>query len=562
MLTERFERAKREYEMAETVEEIKKMHRIFIEESMELLQPQGEGGNGYTRKSVEFDFDDEYLKRLKEVLEMRNRMRKELARIMREDPRLLRRYLDSQKNRQNNLRHNLYDLIENQRELNREVTAWSKVEDESREDLAGILLGRHVESVQDVSLAASALLERFNTWSPLEGTSQDDEVMQAAEQMQEIATTASELIASSDTYVALEMPSSEEASSDPNAAAKVAAEKEALLDKTDANAETLYDQLNAMEVLLRQLGLRSDRLDMATFATNRLVDTKKLIAQSSAWVRQLRQQREGNYHRSAEVAQYQIARETDTLVAKLAGVEQTLAGLMQRQDGRLPPEIAEMTRAMFAEFDENATPNQQAAIYALRRNRMTRAAERQDMALAALESAAEKYDEMIKRAIEELDKLPVQDPIASLLDDPTLDELLAELDQETPIEDLLGIPARQSNLRIVSDFLRPVGDNGVITGSYSRQLMNQMRERERLRRRQLDRAYRNAMERALDEAEGEDLVEEGELKLAGESSDWNVLLSQLGDDLRQGRDKAPPEKYRRAIEQYFREITRDANKDR
>jgi hypothetical protein len=33
------------------------------------------------------------------------------------------------------------------------------------------------------------------------------------------------------------------------------------------------------------------------------------------------------------------------------------------------------------------------------------------------------------------------------------------------------------------------------------------------------------------------------------------LVSELGNDLRQGRDKAPPEQYRRAIEQYFAQIS-------
>ena len=39
-------------------------------------------------------------------------------------------------------------------------------------------------------------------------------------------------------------------------------------------------------------------------------------------------------------------------------------------------------------------------------------------------------------------------------------------------------------------------------------------------------------------------------------SDWNKLVSHLGDDLKQGRDKAPPEQYRQAIEQYFAQISR------
>jgi hypothetical protein len=34
-------------------------------------------------------------------------------------------------------------------------------------------------------------------------------------------------------------------------------------------------------------------------------------------------------------------------------------------------------------------------------------------------------------------------------------------------------------------------------------------------------------------------------------------LSELKDDVGQGRDKAPPEQYRRAIEQYFAQISKE-----
>ena len=561
MLTERFEKAKREYALAESVEEIKKMHRIFVEESMALLKPPGEGGVGYNRKPVEFDFDEEYLKRLKEVIEMRNRMRKELARILREDPRLLRRFLDAQKNRLNNLRHDLYDLVDTQQELNREVSAWAKVDDSQRDELAKILLGRHIESSQDIALATADLMESFETWRPLRSTSQDAEFESIGALLEKIGTTAREITFNAEEYVTQELSKEEEESEETESDSSPPQEKANLIAEVDKDSEKLYDELNDLEVRLRQLGLRSDQLEIASFATNRLVETRNLIARSSAWVRQLRQQQQGNYHRAAEVAQYQVARDTEALVAKLANVELAISGLLQRPDGRLPPQIAESVREMFAVFDEQAAPNQQAAIYSLRRNQLPRASERQSAALAALQLASEKYDEMIKRAITELDKLPVQDPIASLLDDPTLDELLGELEQEFPIEDILGIPARRSNLQIVGDFLRPAGDNGLITGQPQQRLMNQLRQQRRLRRRQLDRARQEAIKRALKEVEAEDLVDEDLLKLAGENSDWNVLLSQLGDDLRQGRDKAPPERYRRAIEQYFRQISRDAKSD-
>ena len=39
------------------------------------------------------------------------------------------------------------------------------------------------------------------------------------------------------------------------------------------------------------------------------------------------------------------------------------------------------------------------------------------------------------------------------------------------------------------------------------------------------------------------------------SRSWNTIVSQLGEDLRQGRDNIPPEQYRQAIEQYFNTIS-------
>jgi len=154
----------------------------------------------------------------------------------------------------------------------------------------------------------------------------------------------------------------------------------------------------------------------------------------------------------------------------------------------------------------------------------------------------------MRLAIEELDKLPVQDPVADLLDDPTLDELLAQLEQELPIDELLGIPNRPSNLRIIGDWLRPGSGMG---GGAAQMVMNQMRQDQERARQQLNRAYQRALARALKEATPQRVAVQQPVKLA----DWNRLVSKLGDDLRQGRDKAPPEQYRRAIEQYFSQIS-------
>ena len=565
LLTERFERTRIEYKMAESVQNIKKMYRIFVEDSMELLRQNGEGSR-YSRKVAEFDLDEEYLARLEEVIKMRNEMRAELARILADDPRLLRRFLDAQRNRQTVLRNDLDRIIEDQSELNRETRAWAAAEESERSGLAKILIGRHIESAQDIAIAAAELHDRFETWSPLGKEVEDADFQATAAVLQEIATSTRELSNAGLEYVAestraKKREEAEETTDESEAESSEELEENAnpfnpneAVEQISLDAQELYETFTRLEVLLRQIGGRNDRAEIAAFATNRLLETRRLIEQTSAWIRQLKQQQAGNYHRAAEVAQYRLATRTDTLAGKLAGLEQTMAGLLQNEGGMLPKSIADKARAMLAALDEEAAPNQLAAVYALRRNQMSRATSREETALAALEKAGKLYDEMIEAAIIELDKLPVQDPIASLLDDPTLDDLLRDLEQEIPIEEALGIPMRPSNLQIMSDWLRSGGDNALMTGGNGRMMMDQMRRQQEMRQRQLDQAYRRAVARALKEAEAEDLVKDMP-KLARETADWNRLASQLEDDLRQGRDKAPPERYRRAIEQYFRQIS-------
>lgn len=572
LLTERFERTRIEYKMADSVEKIKKMYRVFVEDSMELLRQDGDPGGRYSRKVAEFDLDDEYLKRLEEVIKMRNEMRAELARILAEDPRLLRRFLDAQRNQRVVLRNELDRLIEDQSELNRETRAWANAGEDEKSDLAKILLGRHVESAQDIAIAAADLHDRFETWSPLGKEVEDADFQATTQVLQEIATATRELSQSGLMFVeestrarkiAEEPETSDDGSADEStesAAEENEFDAETASEQIATDAQQLYERFTRLEVLLRQIGGRGDRIEIASFATNRLLETRRLIEQTSAWIRQLKQQQAGNYHRAAEVAQYRLATRTDTLAGKLANLEQTMAGLLQNENNMLPKSIAEKARGLLAALDEQAAPNQLAAVYALRRNQMSRATSREESALAALELAGKLYDEMVEESIKELDKLPVQDPIASLLDDPTLDDLLRELEQEIPIEEALGIPARPSNLQIMTDWLRSGGDNATMTGGNRRMMLDQMRRQQELRQRNLERAYRRAVARALKEGEAEDLVKNMP-KLAKETADWNRLASQLEDDLRQGRDKAPPERYRRAIEQYFRQVSGSEQSD-
>ncbi len=219
---------------------------------------------------------------------------------------------------------------------------------------------------------------------------------------------------------------------------------------------------------------------------------------------------------------------TDELAGKLGDLEQQLAGLLQRTDRSLPEPIAAKSRKLMAALDKEAAPNQLAAVYALHSNQLPRSTERQQVAGAALAKSEKLYDELMRLAIIEMDKLPVQDPIASLLEDPTLDELLAQLEQELPLQELLGIPNRPSNLRIIGDWMRP-GNNGGGGGGMRRMAANQMKQNDKRSQQKLNEAYQRAIARALKEATPKRTEK---VAKSTKLSDWNKLVSHLGSDLR------------------------------
>jgi hypothetical protein len=471
--------------------------------------------------------------------------------------------MDLFKNRATNLREQLADLVAEQQDLNREVRAWTLVDEAERPRIAQILMQRQLNDAAKLATDAGSLQDRYQTWIPLSRQAKDADLQSATKMIQATATAANELnakavaIVSEMQRIKVKPPA---AAANPPAAGDAAAAQAPAAPEWDSNkaltelrahADTFNRRLTELDVLLRQMGSREDDAEIAVFAANRLVEARRLIADTTAWIRQIDEHKAGNYARAAEVAQYRLAEQTDRLAGKLGDIEQTLLGLLQRRDNKLPEPIAAKAREFLTALDKQAQPNQLAAVYALRGNQMPRATERQQAAHEGLVAAEKAFDEMMRLAVTEMDKLPVQDPIAQLLQDPTLDELLAALEQEAGLEELLGISPRPTNLQIVGDWLRP-GSGGGGGGSGAGMLGNQMRQRGNRARQRIDRSYAEAIKRALKES--------NERKAVGQPQpavmvNWNKLVSELGDDLQQGRDKAPPEQYRRGIEQYFKLIS-------
>lgn len=562
-----FERSKKEFQLAESVEKVKKMYQLYLENSQALLDIQDNDPTRYGRKMAQFELDEEYLKRLKEVMEMRNELRAELARILGEDPRLLRRFMDNLRARSNNLREQLADLTTKQEELNREVRAWNAVDEADRGRMAQLLLLRNVQEATKLATGAGELQDRYQSWSPLQKETKDASLAAVNKKIQEVATAASDLNSRAMNFIATAQqaaatpapttpapaaPTAEVPAAEPNAVAKQAATANAqTLDQLITASDAVYQNLKQLEVSLRQIASRDDQPEISRFAANRLIDTNKLIADTSAWERQMQAHKQGSYTSAAEVTQYRLAMKTDGLAGKLADLEQQLAQQLQRTDNQLPEAMATKSRELLAALDKETSPNQLAAVYALHNNQLPRTTERQQVAETALKKAEKLYDELMKMAIAEMDKLPVQDPIAQLLEDPTLDELLAQLEREVSPSELLGIPDRPSNLRIVNDWMRPGNQGGA--SAWRRLVMNQNKQNAKQTQAKLNEAYKRALARALKDAK---VNRTATLPKGSKLSNWNKLVSQLGNDLQQGRDKAPPEQYRRAIEGYFGEISR------
>jgi hypothetical protein len=177
------------------------------------------------------------------------------------------------------------------------------------------------------------------------------------------------------------------------------------------------------------------------------------------------------------------------------------------------------------------------------------AVEHQRKAVNDFARAEERFDKLISRIIEEQNKTPPQVPDIDEIQLQTLEELLARLESEPELPELLGIPNRLNNLQGFRDWMMRSqgggGGGGGRNGS-ARSMMNSARYQALL----TERARRNAL-RAIQDAQ-----KKGPQNSTRMAAHWNTLGSRLEDAVRQGRGNTPPRQYRAPIERYFELISR------
>ena len=270
-------------------------------------------------------------------------------------------------------------------------------------------------------------------------------------------------------------------------------------------------------------------------------EVSQLITSQSAWIKKLEAIRVGDYPQAAEVDQHRLTVDTTELSEKLDAT-----ALQVRE---LSEEIASKADELNLTVHSRILPEEMGAVDALSQKQVKEAASHQSGAVTAFATAEKQFDELLRLIIDKLDQAP---PPTDPGGNKSLEELLAMLQDEQKAIEGLGIPCRPINVSIQKDWLKAGSGSGQQAGARARAAQEQARLAAERAERLKEQARRLAQQRAAELAEDQRGPKSGPRK---PGTSWNTLVSQLGEELRQGRESVPPEQYRLAIEQYFNAIS-------
>ena len=523
-LTKTYDSVKQDNKLADAMQQLKKMHQIFLEDTQAMLASKKPPINSVERKVAEVDND--YVAKLNALLEEQKKIMAELAKILADDPRMLRRFMALQELDGTTLRDQMTLLAQRQQTLAKQTAEWMVAGDDARPALAGHYLTAQAVEQSEIASQAAKLHENMITWLP-DGVEQDKEPMATP------LTLASE-------GARLAALAADQASPDA-------------ITNSLLSARKALDQFRLLHDYLPDMSSGADTQNLAVFTANRLNETADLVTQQSGWIKKMESLRGGDFSQAVEVDQHRLALDTTTLSEKLDAAVPSLAALSS--------EIQDKSGQLLHTVEKQVLPEETRAVDALARNTLKDAVSRQQGATTAFAQAETQFDELLRLLAAKLDSAPAPtDPGRNR----TLEEMLAMLKDEKKAAETLGLPNRPINVQVMRDWLNPGSGSQQAGGqggpqsrsAQARSAQQQARDSSRRANRASDQADRDARLRAA-QLTGQDALP-GSSNLGGPkapSNGWNTLASKLGDELRQSRDNIPPEQYRQAIEQYFNSIS-------
>lgn len=524
-LTKTYESVKRDNQLADAMQQLKKMHQIFLEDTQAMLGSKKTPINSVDRKIAEVDED--FVAKLNQLLEEQKKIMAELAKILADDPRMLRRFMALQELDGTTLRDQMTLLAQRQQALTKKTAEWTVADEAARSTLASRDLSAQASEQAGIASASAKMHENMITWLP-DGVEQDKEPV----------ATALSLAAEAARLASL---ASSQASSDD-------------LTNSLLSARKALDQFRLLHDYLPDMAGDADTQNLSVFAANRLNEDADLVTMESGWIKKIEALRNGDFSQSVEVDQHRLALDTATLSEKLDASAPSLAALS--------PEIHAKSDQLLHTVEKQVLPEETRAVDALARKTLKDAVSRQEGATTAFAQAETQFDELLRLIVAKLDSAPSPtDPGRN----PTLEEMLAMLKDEKKAAESLGIPNRPINVQIMRDWLSPGsasqqagGAQGQSQGrAQARAAQQQARDASRRADRATDQARRDARLRAnaLTTTDAATPANSNQAGPKAPANAWNTLASKLGDELRQSRDNVPPEQYRQAIEQYFNSIS-------
>ena len=578
----------RDKKMADKLQDIAKMFEIYVENRHRILRESQQNRNPLKRKMAIIDVDEEYLKRRTEIEEMRREMMAEFARMLADDPRLLRRYLDSVRRRQTSLRDRLMDATERQEEISEEVNAWMNVADNQKADLWKILVDKRLQQVLPMSSKASEITDRVESTLPLSLNAEEGSAAGIIAQSRQIAIAAQD--------VAL--------------AARRQLEGKAEESKFGPLARTLVDSTNELISSLERLEFETPETsdDIRGYLAERLVDARTLLEDATAWQQTAAGLSNKDYPMVAASDQQQLQKMTEALHVDFGGLEESVENLFQRDQIELPEEIRTMIKELHA-LMESITMNQFAGVYCLSHDTIDGASEQVQIAVDRFYEAEDLFDQIRVKTAAILDEQEVRNPTVANLREPTLDEFLQRLEREPQLFQQLELGNRRTNLRVIQDWMMWQTQNGGggmqlnQAAANARKRMKQNKEQKGVNgkpenreeetehlKEMLANSIDQLQKRIDDPGTSEEAANQLRKQLAqmkkmmSETSDdsdaaaqwkalvksdraqavlralasgeslpdqqWNKLMSQLEEGLWQVRGRTPPPQYRQAIQQY------------
>lgn len=434
-LLKRYDSVRQEQELARKIDEAIKMYTVYVEGTQQLMREAQQNFDPLRlqRSLSVIEVDQAYLDRLAEVTRMRRDMMSELAKILGDDPRLRSRYLDLIRRRRASLRSQLAEITARQDQSLQEVLGWLGVSEAQRDNYWMQISDLRLDVPKDMAKEAQQYADRIEKQLPLVL----DGGVGAAKGLIELSK-----------QIALDIRRCDFEVRELRKSGGTVAEGTAM---SDAAADVVF-RIGELLATLDQLGFDNEGQDgIAEYVQLRQAEYRILADRADSWADTVASIETKRYSGLARQDQHQITLSTELLRIAMFEIEADLAGQFN-DEVPMPQEVTNLTQDLLRTM-ESVTFNQSSATFQFSRDQMEVAAARQENAYKGLEEAGKILDQLRRKTIEAIDKIEEPDPNIADLEDPTLDEFLANLEREPDIESQLGIPNRPRNLRVIQDML-------------------------------------------------------------------------------------------------------------